>query len=127
MKLLLDTHTFIWWNSDPEQLSNHVLKLLEDEDNTPVISVVNIWEIQIKNAAGKMDLNIPLAQILEGYRENHIEILAIGANHVLALNNLPDHHRDPFDRILVAQAIVENMTLISKDPKIRLYPVTAIW
>lgn len=127
MKLFLDTHTFIWWNSDPEQLSSRALSLLEDETNIPVISVVNIWEIQIKTAAGKMDLNVPLAQIVEAYTGNNIEILAIAANHVLQLNNLPDYHRDPFDRILVAQALVEKMTLISKDPKIRLYPVPVVW
>ena len=65
MKLLLDTHTFIWWNSAPELLSKQALALLEDESLTPVISVVNIWEIQIKNAAGKMDLNVPLDNIVK--------------------------------------------------------------
>ena len=127
MKLLLDTYTFIWWTSKPEQLSAKTLSLLEDEHNAPVISVVNIWEIQIKNAVGKMDLNFSLDDIVETYRENDIEILPIYPKHVLRLSSLPDHHRDPFDRILVAQAIVESMTIISKYPKIKQYPVTVIW
>ncbi|MEP6988699.1 MAG: type II toxin-antitoxin system VapC family toxin [Chloroflexota bacterium] len=127
MNLLLDTHTFIWWISKPDQLSPNVLSLLDDENNKPVISVVNIWEIQIKNAVGKMDLNFSLDDIVETYRENGIEILPIYPNHVLRLSSLPDHHRDPFDRILVAQAIVENITVISKDPKIKQYPVPVIW
>lgn len=127
MKLLLDTHTFIWWNSTPERLSKQALALLEDEANEPVISVVNIWEIQIKNAAGKLDLNMSLESIVKTYSENGIEILPVYASHILRLNDLPDHHHDPFDRILIAQAIVENMTIISKDPKLKQYPVTVIW
>lgn len=127
MKLLLDTHTFIWWNSAPEFLSQQALVLLEDETHDPVISVVNIWEIQLKHAIGKMDLNLPLAQIVKTYEEYGIEILPVYANHIVQLDQLPDHHRDPFDRLLVAQALVENMTLISKDPKIKLYPAPVIW
>ena len=127
MKLLLDTHSFIWWNSAPEFLSKQALALLEDEANEPVISVVNIWEIQIKNAAGKMDLTVPLENIVKTYSENGIEILPVYASHILQLNSLADHHRDPFDRILVAQALVKDMTIISKDAKIKQYPVTVVW
>ena len=127
MKLLLDTHSFIWWNSAPEFLSKQALALLEDEANEPVISAVNIWEIQIKNAAGKMDLTVPLENIVKTYSENGIEILPVYASHILQLNSLADHHRDPFDRILVAQALVENMVIISKDAKIKQYPVTVVW
>jgi len=127
MKLLLDTHSFILWNSAPEFLSKQALALLEDEANEPVISAVNIWEIQIKNAAGKMDLTVPLENIVKTYSENGIEILPVYASHILQLNSLADHHRDPFDRILVAQALVENMVIISKDPKVKQYPATVIW
>ena len=127
MKLLLDTHTFIWWASEPEQLSANAISLLEDEHNQPVISVVNIWEIQIKDVVGKMNLNFSLEEIIKTYRENEIDILPIYQSHVLRLRSLPDHHRDPFDRILVAQALVENMTIISKDAKIKQYPVTVVW
>lgn len=127
MKLLLDTHSFIWWNSAPEFLSKQALALLEDEANEPVISAVNIWEIQIKNAAGKMDLTVPLENIVKTYSENGIEILPVYASHILQLNSLADHHRDPFDRILVAQALVKDMTIISKDAKIKQYPVTVVW
>ncbi|MBI1278910.1 MAG: PIN domain-containing protein [Anaerolineaceae bacterium] len=127
MKLLLDTHTFIWWISKPNQLSANARSFLDDENNEPVMSVVNIWEIQIKNAVGKMDVNFSLDDIVETYRVNGIEILPIYPSHVLRLSSLPNHHHDPFDRILIAQATVENMTILSKDTKIKQYPVSVIW
>ena len=104
-----------------------MLKLLEDEANTPIISVVNIWEIQIKAAAGKIDLNLPLEEIVEGYKANDINVLSITDEHVLRLGNLPNLHRDPFDRILIAQALVEKMTILSKDSQIRQYAVPVVW
>jgi PIN domain nuclease of toxin-antitoxin system len=127
MKLLLDTHTFIWWISKPNQLPANVLALLDNEANIPVISVVNIWEIQIKNAAGKMDVNLPLEEIVTVYRENDIAILPILPEYVLRLSHLPKLHHDPFDRILVAQALVENITILSKDSMIKQFPVNVVW
>lgn len=127
MRLLLDTHAFIWWDSKPELLSKRVLAMLEDWENTPVISVANFWEIQIKSASGKMDLTMPPETIFRSYGETDTEILPITFTHVMTLNNLPEHHRDPFDRILVAQAVTENIPIISKDSKISQYPVTVIW
>ena len=127
MKLLLDTHSFIWWNSAPEFLSKQALALLEDEANEPVISAVNIWEIQIKNAAGKMDLTVPLENIVKTYSENGIEILPVYASHILQLNSLADHHRDPFDRMLVAQAQIEDLLILSRDSEFSKYPVRVVW
>lgn len=76
MRLLLDTHAFIWWDSKPERLSKRVLALLEDSANTPVISAANFWEIQIKSASGKMDLTMPLETIFRSYIETDTEILS---------------------------------------------------
>ena len=127
MKLLLDTHTFIWWATEPERLSQRALSLLEDDDETPIISVVNLWEIQIKSAVGKLDLEKPLSEIVSTFQDNGIEVLPIRTAHVMALSRLPNHHQDPFDRILMAQAITEDMAILSKDAAFKRYPVQTIW
>ena len=128
MKLLLDTHAFIWWASEPEKLSINVLSLLENRDNTLVLSVASVWEIQIKRQIGKLKLDIPLWQILESQQQiNDLQILSIHLAHVVALDNLPAHHKDPFDRLLIAQANVEDMLLVSKDEAFSNYSVRLIW
>jgi PIN domain nuclease of toxin-antitoxin system len=127
MKLLLDTHAFIWWDSKPELLSRRVLTALEDVANDLLISAASLWEIQIKHQAGKMNLNMPLAEIISKHQADETVILPITHVHVLALEDLPNHHKDPFDRILVAQAIVEDATIISKDPLLSQYPIKVIW
>ena len=116
MKLLLDTHAFIWWDSDPAKLSPTALALCSDPANLLVLSVTSLWEIQIKRQLGKLDLRLPLVEIVAHQQEtNGVAVLAIAQAHVLALEDLPTHHRDPFDRLLVAQAVVEGATLISAD------------
>lgn len=128
MKLLLDTHTFIWWDSEPAKLSSQALALCQDRQNILLLSVVSVWEMQIKLQLGKLKLNLSLHEIVESQRQtNGIEIMPITLEHVLALENLPDYHRDPFDRLLVAQAIVEEAILISADPNITRYPVQVVW
>jgi len=128
VKLLLDTHTFIWWDTDPARLSAVALALCSDPDNQLVLSVASLWEIQIKRQLGKLDLRLPLAGIVAQQREtNGLIILPIGQDHVLALEDLPFHHRDPFDRLLVAQALAEGATLVSGDPVLRSYPVEVRW
>ncbi|MBK7598943.1 MAG: type II toxin-antitoxin system VapC family toxin [Acidobacteria bacterium] len=128
MKLLLDTHTFIWWDSQPGNLSAKALEFCKDKTNTLIVSVASIWEMQIKAQLGNLTLNMPLAEIIESQRQNNkIQILPVEIEHVLAINQLPLHHKDPFDRILIAQALTENVTLLSKDPEFSKYPVTVIW
>lgn len=128
MKLLLDTHTFIWWDSDPNRLSRQALALLEDQKSILLLSVTSIWEIQIKTQLGKLKLNLPLAEIVESQqRTNKIEILPITQAHAFALDNLPILHKDPFDRMLVAQANVEDAVLVTGDPIIAQYPVKHVW
>ena len=128
MKVLLDTHTFIWWDSEPEKLSSTVLTLCRDRTNILLLSMASVWEMQIKLQLGKLKLNLPLAEIIENQRQtNNIEILPIGLTHVLALDSLPSHHKDPFDRLLIAQANVEDTILVSRDPVFTHYPVEVVW
>lgn len=128
MKLLWDTHTFIWWDSEPAKLSPKALALCQDRQNVVLLSVVSVWEIQIKLQLGKLRLALPLREIVESQRQtNDIEILPITLEHVLSLESLPAHHKDPFDRLLVAQAIVEEAVLVSADPNIAKYAVQVVW
>jgi len=128
VKLLLDTHTFIWLDSNPSRLSERVRSLLQDPNNTLFLSVVSIWEIQIKTQIGKLQLSIPLAELVKSQRQaNMIEILPVSLSHVLALDHLPLHHKDPFDRLLIAQANLEDATLVSQDEILSSYSVQLIW
>lgn len=96
MKLLLDTHTFIWWDSEPAKLSSKALALCQDRANTVLLSVASIWEIQIKLQLGKLKLNLSLVEVIESQQQaNNIEVLPITLGHVLALDGLPAHHKDP--------------------------------
>jgi PIN domain nuclease of toxin-antitoxin system len=128
MRLLLDTHALIWWVSSSEQLPKKVLDLLEDADNRLFLSVASIWEMQIKCQNGKLELGKPLAQLVSNQQvSNGLKILLVEPSHVYALKDLPDVHRDPFDRIMIAQAIVEDLGFVSADHVLSGYPVRQIW
>jgi PIN domain nuclease of toxin-antitoxin system len=128
MKLLLDTHTFLWWDNEPDKLSERALALCRDRSNVLLLSVASVWEMQIKHQAGKLDLSLPLAAMVAGQMEtNQIQVLPITIEHVLALEALPNHHKDPFDRLLVAQAVAEEVMLVTRDPLFSRYPVTVVW
>ena len=124
MRLLLDTHIFIWWDSEPAKLSGPLLALCTDPAHELVVSVASLWEIQIKRQLGKLTLRLPLGEIVAHQQEtNGVTILPVAQEHVLVLEQLPTHHRDPFDRILVAQALVEGAALVSVDPVLKSYPI----
>ena len=128
MKLLFDTHTFLWGDCQPEKLSSTVLDLCRDPDNCLILSVAAAWEIQVKTQLGKLQIRRTLNTLLaEQQRVNRLIILPVSLDHVLTLQRLPDHHRDPFDRILIAQALVEEATLLTRDRTIAQYPVVTIW
>jgi PIN domain nuclease of toxin-antitoxin system len=128
MNLLLDTHTFIWWADAPEKLSANALQALEDEHNRLILSVVSVWEMQIKAQLGKMKPSLPLKDLIESQQQaNELEILPVSIEHVFELDNLPPHHKDPFDRLLLAQSIVERATIVSLDPKLSSYSVILLW
>jgi PIN domain nuclease of toxin-antitoxin system len=128
MNYLLDTHVFIWMNEDLNKLSLVAQNLVSDEANTLFLSVVSIWEIQIKLQIGKLTFQRPLTEVIRLIREQkQVEILPILTEHALKVGELPLHHKDPFDRLLVAQAIVEDYALITKESILRQYPVNVIW
>ena len=127
MNLLLDTHIFLWLNEQPEKLSANILKHCEDSKNTLFLSHVSPWEIQIKQQLGKLTLDEPLQAVIETQQqENDLQLLSIKLSHIYALAQLPHHHRDPFDRLLIAQAIVEEMSVISVDGHFAEYPVKLV-
>ena len=128
MKLLLDTHTFIWIVSDSSKLSSRALSIFKSEENQVYLSAVNLWEIQIKTQLGKLKLDGNLENIVSTQiSDNHLEPLSVHFNHVLQLEKVAHHHKDPFDRLLIAQAQYENLTLLSKDSIFDKYNVPVIW
>jgi len=128
MRYLLDTHTLLWFDSAPEKLSSKVLKILLNEDNELYLSHVSLWEIQIKHQLGKLQLETDLKALIEAQQQtNALELLEIKPEHIYALASLPSHHRDPFDRMLISQAMAEQMPLITIDKKIALYQDQVKW
>lgn len=128
MKLLLDTHTFLWWTTDEPQLSATALDLIGDSRNTLYWSAACSWEVTIKYALGRLPLPDAPEQFLTAeLGRNRIESLPIVDAHAFQAGLLPRHHRDPFDRMLVAQAQVEALGLITNDANIRRYDVDVYW
>lgn len=118
MNLLLDTHIFIWWEVELRKLSAERIQMLKDNGNTLFLSLASIWELQLKIQNGKFSFPNPLREIIRGQQTiNDLQILPITAAHIYELENLPFHHKDPFDRLLIAQANIENLTLVTDDPK----------
>jgi PIN domain nuclease of toxin-antitoxin system len=128
MKLLLDTHAFLWWDEASPRLSKRARELISDPDNTLYLSVVSAWEIVLKVGTGKLKLPSALAVYIPARLAHYrFEMLRLGLDHVLAAETLPTHHRDPFDRMLVAQAEVERLPILTHDPQIRKYSVETVW
>lgn len=128
MKLLLDTHAFLWWNEANPRLSRRAHRLISDPDNRLYLSVVSAWEIVLKAAIGKLKLPSSAAVYIPARLAHYgIEALPLALNHVFAADNLPMHHCDPFDRMLVAQAQVERLPILTHDPQIRRYSTETVW
>ena len=124
MKLLLDTHIFIWWADQPEKLSPVSLSALQDEANELLLSVASVWEMQIKMQLGKLKVSLPFKELLKNQQEaNDLTVLPIALTHVLTLDGLPFHHKDPFDRLLIAQSISEGLTVVTADSQFSAYSV----
>ena len=127
MKIILDTHTFLWFVNDSPELSNSAAELIESDVDL-WISIASLWEISIKVNLNKLDLPDEFDRFIpHQIAINGIEILPINLQHLIALTKLPLHHRDPFDRILIAQAIAEDVPIISIDKKFDLYGVNRQW
>jgi PIN domain nuclease of toxin-antitoxin system len=128
MTLLLDTHTFIWFDGEPAKLSAHAATLLADPNNRVLLSAVSVWELVIKVGTGKLTLRDEVKELVKSQVSgNAVELLDVRAEHALAVGGLPDVHKDPFDRLLAAQAIVEGAMLLSADPIFRQYPIQTDW
>lgn len=128
MKLLLDTHVFIWLDTNLNKISPKVLALCENPDNQLYLSVVSAWEIQIKQQIGKLQLQVTLEDMVQTQQtDNNLIVLPIELSHVYALQELPFHHHDPFDRLIIAQASTENLLLVSADSQLSQYDIKIIW
>ncbi len=127
MKLLLDTHTFLWFIDDNPRLSKNGKSLLE-ADNELLFSIGSFWEIAIKYSLGKLNIKFPCEEfIMQQLMLNKIELLSIKASHLGIVASLPFHHRDPFDRILVAQTIIEQASIVSTDKIFDSYSIRRLW
>lgn len=128
MNLLLDTHTFLWMSLDDPQLSGTAREQLSDTENELYLSPASYWEIAIKISIGKYNLTEPLAAFVK--REiiaNNLKVLPIDVEHTAEVSTLPFHHKDPFDRMLIAQSVIERFPLVSRDVIFDQYGVVRIW
>jgi PIN domain nuclease of toxin-antitoxin system len=124
MRLLVDTQSWLWMAATPERFSPRVRRILDDRSHTLYLSVVGAWEITIKYGLGKLQLPEPPAAFVPARLATlEMQVLAIDLSHILRVAALPPHHRDPFDRLLVAQAQVEDLAILTSDPAIRAYDV----
>lgn len=122
MKLLLDTHLLLWAASSPERLPATLRALLEEPQNELFFSAASLWEIVIKRGLGRSDFQVDARALRRGLRDNGYQELAITGEHALFIDSLPPIHKDPFDRVLVAQATVEGITLLTADALVAQYP-----
>lgn len=128
MNVLLDTHAFLWFVNDSPRLSQPARVLLESDETQPFISTASLWEIAIKISLGKLSLTQPYETFIsQQLALNGIGLLNIGIEHIVAVANLHFHHRDPFDRLIVIQAKIENMALVSADSIFDIYDIERIW
>jgi PIN domain nuclease of toxin-antitoxin system len=128
MRILLDTHAFLWWINDDQQLSLTARDMMSDSQNELFLSTASGWEIAIKAQLGKLKMPANLEQfIVEQLLRNAISSLPIQLSHALHIYTLPLLHRDPFDRLLVAQSRLEKLPILTTDPQIGQYPVQVIW
>jgi PIN domain nuclease of toxin-antitoxin system len=131
MKYLIDTHIFLWFVESSVKLSQKAKSIIEDKKSEIFISIASLWEISIKTSIGKLQIKGTFDSIESDLQDNSIEILPVTFAHTVENNQLPFHHRDPFDRIIVSQAIIENMDFISSDDIFDEYlkgkPVKRIW
>ena len=128
MKLLLDTHAFIWWDSDDARLSAKALAGCKSPENSLHLSLASVWEMQIKMQLGKLTVRLPLAEVLRDQEQrNGLVLEPITLEDILSLEMLRPLHRDPFDRLLVSQALRGGFHLVSHDPEISRYPAPVLW
>ena len=124
MRILLDTHALLWWLSDDPKLGGKARAKIADPENDILVSAASLWEIAIKQGIGKIEADI--AEIEKEIAQQGMVRLGIEADHLIELTSLPDHHRDPFDRMLIAQAGAEDIALLTADMQVAAYPIDRI-
>lgn len=122
MKLLLDTHLLLWAASEPKRIPKSARILIEDPENEVMFSAASLWEITIKRGLGRQDLRVDPRVLRRALLDNGYSELPITSEHVIHIEQLPPKHKDPFDRVLIAQAVVEGITLLTNDQKLAAYP-----
>ena len=127
MAFLLDTHAFLWFVSGDNQLPSTVRDKIKDIHQPCFLSAASLWEITIKEQIGKLTLNISLQELFEYADRNQIEVIPINYDHLLILSKLPPYHNDPFDRLIISQAIAENLILITRDKGLKKYKAAQQW
>ncbi|MFZ4656711.1 MAG: type II toxin-antitoxin system VapC family toxin [Caldilineaceae bacterium] len=128
MRFLIDTHVFLWFINGDNRLSQSVRKAIEGEENEVLLSIASVWEIAIKTNVGKLGLAKPFAELIpEQIIENEIELTPISMDDLKVVALLPLHHRDPFDRLLIAQALVQEIAIASDDSSFKQYGVKLFW
>jgi PIN domain nuclease of toxin-antitoxin system len=128
VRILLDTHVFLWAITDDPHLSERVRRIFVDSESTVLLSAASVWEIIVKAQAGKLPFPKPAARYLRSQlAKTSVEVLPVMLAHALRVETLPLHHRDPFDRILVAQALEEKIPIASADKALTAYPVNIVW
>ena len=128
MRMLLDTNSFLWFIAGSDRLSTNAMDIIVDQNNDLFLSIASLWEIAIKASIGKLELLQSFDKLIpDQLNKNDIDTLPIELNHLSELIQLPFHHRDPFDRLIIAQGMIESMPVISSDPAFKMYPVELIW
>jgi len=127
VNILLDTNAFIWFSEDDKKLSDKGRVMIEEENNIIFVSVATFWEIAIKKSIGKLEMTLPINELYRKAIDNGFEILSILFEHIQQIETLPYYHKDPFDRIIISQSIVEDMTVVTSDDIFRKYNVKRVW
>ena len=128
MRILLDTHAFLWWIANDQRLSQRSIEFISDGSNELLLSVASGWEIAIKVGLGRLDIPEPLDRFIsEQLFRNHIGVLPVQLSHALQVHKLPQLHRDPFDRMLITQAQVESLSILSSDKRFADYDIEVLW
>ncbi len=127
MNYLLDTHIFLWYIDGNSNLSSTAKSIIEDTQFVKFVSIASFWELAIKSSINKLILDKPIETLPKYMIKNRLLLLSIDYKHLIRLKTLPQHHKDPFDRLLIAQAITENLTVISADQYFKAYPINVIW
>lgn len=128
MKLLIDTHVFLWLRNAPEKIPTAIKQAYQDVNNDVFLSIASVWEMQIKHQLNKLTLDFSLDELITQQQlENDLQLLSIQVDHIYALSYLPFHHSDPFDRLIISQSQCENMSLISADKVFNQYDINLIW